>query len=202
MTGVAPLAGEPTPLNQGRLMMYTWQGQWTQAKDSLSGYAGAGVGPGLWFADRMATLCPAKTIGVVMCAIGGTWLSQWMPDYSTHSPYGNMLAQARKASAYGTIKGFLWYQGESDCGDLNNVLLYTQRMHVLFTAIRQNLGIPNLPIIFVQLGPNPHEPGFEYWYDIQMRQQYIADAQPPWIDMVTAEDLHAISPASWRQRAL
>ena len=70
MTGVAPLAGEPTPQNQSRLMAYTWKGNWEQAKDPLSGYAGAGVGPGLWFADRMATLCPGNTIGVVMCARG------------------------------------------------------------------------------------------------------------------------------------
>ncbi len=33
MAGAVPLTGEPTPINQGRLMMYTWQGQWTQAKD-------------------------------------------------------------------------------------------------------------------------------------------------------------------------
>jgi len=51
-------------------MAYTWKGSWEQAKDPLSGYAGAGVGPGLWFADRMATLCPGVTIGVVMCARG------------------------------------------------------------------------------------------------------------------------------------
>ncbi len=64
-----------------------------------------------------------------MCAIGGASLPQWMPDYAVNTAYGNMLAQARKARAKGTIKGFLWYQGESDCGDSNNVIAYSQRMH-------------------------------------------------------------------------
>lgn len=127
---------------------------------------------------------------------GGSFLSECLPDFSAHSLYGNMIKQARKASAYGRIRGLLWYQGESECGNRDNVVLYTQRMHAIFSAIRQDLGIPDLPIIFVQLGPNPHEPGFEYWHDLQVKQQSIADSEPPWIDMVTAEDLHAISPAN------
>ncbi len=176
MAGAVPLTGEPTPINQGRLMMYTWQGQWTQAKDPLSGYPGGRRWTWIMVCRSNGDASPAVAIGVVMCAIGGTSLPQWMPEYAVNTAYGNMLAQARKARANGTIKGFLWYQGESDCGDSNNVIAYSQRMHALFSAIRQDLGIPDLPIIFFQLGPNPHEPGFEYWYDIHMRQRYIADS--------------------------
>jgi hypothetical protein len=40
-------------------------------------------------------------------------------------------------------------------------------MHTLFSAPTQDLGIPDRPIIFVQLGPNFHEPGSECWYDIR-----------------------------------
>jgi len=176
MMGMAPLSGEPTPQNQGRLMMYTSTGEWLPAKDPLSAYAIAGMGPGLWFADRMATLCPGVTVGVIMSAIGGTTLSEWMPDYSFHTPYGNMIAKARRASAYGRIRGFLWYQGEAETTDPNTVLAYTQRMHVLFSAVRRDLGIPDLPIIFVQLGPGPNDGSRPYWHDIQVYQQYIADA--------------------------
>ena len=76
------------------------------------------------------------------------------------------------------------------------MILYGPRMHTIFSAIRQDLDIPDLPIIFVQLGPNPHEPRFEFWHDVQVKQQSIADAEAPFLDMVTAEDLHAISPAN------
>jgi len=49
MTGVVQnLPGEPTPTNQSRLMMYTSTREWLPAKDPLSAYGGAGVGPGLW----------------------------------------------------------------------------------------------------------------------------------------------------------
>jgi Carbohydrate esterase, sialic acid-specific acetylesterase len=117
----------------------------------------------------MATLMPDRTIGIVNCAKGRTFLSQWMPDYSTHSLYGNMVRLARFASQYGTIKGFLSYQGEAETTDRNNVLLYGQRMHALFSAVRQDLGIPDLPIIFVQIGPDPHYPGRIYWHDVQVQ---------------------------------
>jgi Carbohydrate esterase, sialic acid-specific acetylesterase len=189
--------GEPSPQNQGRLMMYTSTGEWLPAKDPLSAYGGAGVGPGLSFADRMATLCSDKTIGVVMCAKGGTYLSQWMPDYMTHSLYGAMIAKARQARAYGTIKGLLWYQGEADTVDRSNVLEYSQRMHVLFSNVRQDLGIPDLPIIFVQLGPGPNDGSHPYWHDIQVYQQYIDDAQPDGIAMVSASDLQTISATNY-----
>ena len=198
MAGMAPLGGEPSPQNQGRLMMLvTNTGAWVQAKDPTNAYPNTGVGPTLWFADRMAALMPDRTIGIVNCAKGGTYLADWMPDYMTRSLYGNMLWHARQAKAYGTIKGFLWYQGEAETVDRENVLLYTRRMHALFSAIRQDLGIPDLPIVFVQLGPGPNDYSRPYWRDIQLRQQYIDDAQPDGIAMVSASDLQTISATNY-----
>ena len=185
MTGVAQnLPGEPAPVNQGRLMMYTSTGEWLPAKDRLSAYAGSGVGPGLWFADNMATLCPGTTVGVIMCAKGGTYLAQWMPDYSMYSMYGNMIAKASAAKQYGRICGLVWYQGEAETTDRENVVLYTQRMHTLFNSICQDLEIPDLPIVFVQIGPNPNYPGRIFWRDVQVQQQQIANAHPTGIAMV------------------
>ena len=99
MAGAVPLTGEPTPINQGRLMMYTWQGQWTQAKDPLSGYPGSRRWTWIMVCRSNGDASPAVAIGVVMCAIGGTSLPQWMPEYAVNTAYGNMLAQARKARA-------------------------------------------------------------------------------------------------------
>jgi Carbohydrate esterase, sialic acid-specific acetylesterase len=64
-------------------------------------------------------------------------------------------------------------------------------MHALFQSIRSDLGIPDLPIVFVKLGPMPNA-AHTYWNDIKAWQQSIADAQPPGIDMVDASDLKLI----------
>jgi hypothetical protein len=192
MQGSAPITGCPSPSNPSMLLSFNVNtAQWVQAKDPLSNYAGSGMGPGMSFASTMATLT-GEPVGVVMCAKGGTHLAEWMPDYMTHSLYGAMISNARKAAAAGgNIVGLVWYQGESDADNVPDVIAYTQRMHALFTNVRIDLGIPELPIVFVKLGPNPHEAGYEYWYDIQMRQQYIADAKPPGIAMADASDLQA-----------
>jgi hypothetical protein len=58
--------------------------------------------------------------------------------------------------------------------------------------IRRDLGLPNLPIIFVQLGPDPHDPRFPYWHVIQYRQRPLGEADIPFTGMVSAKDLHAI----------
>jgi hypothetical protein len=189
MEGMAPLTGEPTPQNARRIMMLvTNTTQWVPAKDPTSAYGGSGVGPALWFADRMATLMPDRTIGIVNAAKGGTYLWQWAPDYSTHSLYGQMIRLARQAAQYGTIRGLLWYQGEAETYSADQVHEYGPRMHALFQAIRQDLGA-DLPIVYVQLGPDPHQPERPYWACIQTVQQWIADGAPTGIEMVQAKDL-------------
>jgi hypothetical protein len=87
--------------------------------------------------------------------------------------------------------------GEAETVDRSNVLEYSQRMHALFSAVRQDLGIPDLPIIFVQLGPGPNDGSHPYWHDIQVYQQYIDDAQPDGIAMVSASDLQTISATNY-----
>jgi hypothetical protein len=198
MMGMAPLQGEPLAKNAAMLYNFSvGRAEWCQAKDPLSEYAGSGMGPGMSFADSMAALT-GQQIGLVMCAKGGTHLAEWMPDYMTHSLYGAMIANARKAAAAGGhICGLIWYQGEAEAVDRADVLEYSQRMHVLFSAVRQDLGLPDLPIIFVQLGPGPNDYSHPYWHDIQVYQQYIADAQPPGIAMVTAADLKILSPTDY-----
>jgi hypothetical protein len=189
MQGAAPAAGAPAAQNASMVtMMVTNTGQWVQAKPVTSAYPGSGVGPALYFADRMAALT-GHQIGIVNAAKGGTALWQWAPDYSSHSLYGTMIRLAKQAQQNGTLKGLLWYQGESDTDTAADVHAYGPRMHALFQAIRQDLGA-DLPIVFVQLGPHdPSNPAEPYWSSIQMVQQWIADGAPVGIEMVTAMDL-------------
>jgi hypothetical protein len=76
--------------------------------------------------------------------------------------------------------------------DRDNAVAYSSRMHALFQSLREDLGLPDLPIIFVQLGPDPHNPSYPYWSTIQAWQAAIGRAHPRRIEMVSAADLHAI----------
>jgi hypothetical protein len=189
MQGQAPLAGEPAPQHGDQLMMmYTPSGQWMPAKDPTSAYPGSGVGPALWATDRLASYYPGRTIGIVNASKGGTALWEWSPNYASHSLYGNMIRLAKEASQYGTVRGFFWYQGEDEGDTADDVHEYGPRMYVLFNAVRQDLGVP---IVFVQLGPDPHWYARPYWADIQIVQGWIGQGAPDWLKMVTAMDLSA-----------
>jgi hypothetical protein len=161
MQGQAPLAGEPAPQHGGQLvMMDTTTGKWMPAKDPTSAYPGSGVGPALWAKDRLASYYPGHTIGIVNASKGGTPLWEWMPNYATHSLYGNMIRVAKEAAQYGTVRGFFWCQGEDEGDSADDVHVYGPRMYALFNAVRQDLGVP---IVFVQLGPDPHWWARPYW---------------------------------------
>jgi sialate O-acetylesterase len=48
------------------------------------------------------------------------------------------------------LRGFLWYQGESNVGE---GMLYTLKMEALIKGWRQQFGVPQAPFLFVQLAP-------------------------------------------------
>jgi Carbohydrate esterase, sialic acid-specific acetylesterase len=197
MEGAAPLAGEPAPSHPNQIWNLQHDGSsFIPAKDPLfAGMPGAQVGPGLWFLDGMAGYFGVP-IGAAGTALGGTSMSQWAPDYTTYSLYWCLISRALSAEHLGwTIRGFVWYQGESDSINPQDVALYTTRMHAFFNAVRQDLNLPNLPIVFVQLGPDPKSAGFPYWSQIQAWQARIISATPPNMAMVTASDLHSLTGA-------
>ena len=48
------------------------------------------------------------------------------------------------------LRGFLWYQGESNVGD---GMLYTLKMQALIQGWRKQFAVPDAPFLFVQLAP-------------------------------------------------
>lgn len=110
-----------------------------------------GVGPGLAFAQHLYART-RRAIGLIPCAHGGTSLEQWSPalkDQGGRSLYGAMLE--RIAMVGGRIKGILWYQGESDC-TAELAPTYAERFAAFIETLRADLGQPELPFLFVQLG--------------------------------------------------
>jgi len=93
------------------------------------------------------------TIGLVPCAVGGSSIEQWIADstYRDITLYSNLIDKARKASAYGTIKGILWHQGETNAST-GNYKNYKEKLEFFFTKLRNDLGDSDLPVYAGQLG--------------------------------------------------
>lgn len=138
-----------------------------QRQRQTPGFIRRGVGPGLPFARRLAEVLD-HPIGLIATAHGGTSLRQWDPalkSAGTDSLYGAMLERVRLAQAGGkggTLRGMLWYQGESDAispqlkltaaGTSETVAASYERQWLAFVdAVRRDLNAPDLPIIYVQI---------------------------------------------------
>lgn len=121
-------------------------------------------------------------IGLIMCAHGGTSMTQWNPANAdgddgvtvSNSLYGAMLRKIRKLG--GKVKGCLWYQGESDANS-EATPLYMERMLTFINRVRQDVGDIELPFIYAQLSilhlPDDH---FQGWNRIQNDQLLLESA--------------------------
>jgi sialate O-acetylesterase len=62
---------------------------------------------------------------------------------------GTYQAMIHPVVPYG-LRGFLWYQGESNVGE---GMLYTLKMQALIQGWRKQFGVPQAPFLYVQLAP-------------------------------------------------
>lgn len=149
------------PKHVGRLWVYGNAGKWVPASEPVDSPLGqvdtvsldpaAGVGPGLAMADELARLNPELKIGLVPCALSGSYMDQWSPNPGRATLYGSMLARAKEARAAGRLRGLVWYQGESDTMDPGLAEGWPSKFKALVAALRHDLDLPDLPVIFTQL---------------------------------------------------
>ncbi len=113
-----------------------------------------GLDCGMSFARNLLEKAPADiTILLLPTAVGGSSISQWLGD-SVHRQvklYSNFLKKLAIAKKYGTLKGILWHQGESDTND-QGIQLYPERLQHLFERFRKDAGLNKLPILLGELG--------------------------------------------------
>lgn len=138
---------------------------------------------GFHFADMIKEILDVP-VGIINCSWGGSSVEGWLPaEILKQYPdidlkqagnekveeyrqpmimYNGMLKPMEKY----TIKGFLWYQGESNVG---KHLTYPDRLSTLVTLWRKEWGLGNLPFYFVEIAP--------YNYGDEVSGAYLREAQ-------------------------
>ena len=108
-----------------------------------------GLDCGLSFAKTLLKKMPSNiSILMVPTAIGGSSISQWLGD-SIHRNVQlltNFTEKINAAKQYGTVKGIIWHQGESDTSPEKSSL-YEQRLKLLIMKFRGIAG--NTALLFV-----------------------------------------------------
>ncbi|MBN8216084.1 MAG: sialate O-acetylesterase [Spirochaetes bacterium] len=164
-----------------------------------------GIGGGLGIAFGISyAKATGRPVGLIPCAHGGTSLAQWSHEKKGEgmgSLYGAMLERVRLAG--GSLRGILWYQGESDAS-IDSAATYRDRFTELIHAVRRDTGNPRLPVLTVQIGcvtdPGRSAKG---WQEIR-RIQYELPTQVPQvcvtasIDLALNDTIHLDSPGQIR----
>lgn len=147
-----------------------------------------GAGLGLTFAKEMVERT-GRPVGLIPCALGGSSIVQWDPkdrDKGGESLYGAMVRRIRLAG--GKVRGVLWYQGESDAHP-ERLRTYRDAFRTLVTALRSDVGDPNLPVFFVQISRFVTDNADPVLWSGMRMEQLHAEVDLPNVDMVAAIDL-------------
>ncbi|MGJ7032247.1 sialate O-acetylesterase [Niabella hirudinis] len=124
-------------------------------------------------------------VGVISAAIPGSRIEPWMPREaftavkffreqkdSTHKIDGDpgkfYTTMIRPLIPF-ALKGFLWYQGESNCF-LNERLQYSYKMEALINYWRKQWNNNRLPFFYVQIAP--------YYYSKATDRSYTVYSEP------------------------
>jgi hypothetical protein len=196
----------PVPDNEEtdpRVYMFANNYQWQMAREPVDNAYNqvdlvsqdniAGFGPSLAFALASLEHNPDLVIGLIPCAKNSSGIIEWQRSLSDQTLYGSCLKRALAASPMGRFSGLLFFQGETDALDPG---LYPQpepqptTWSDLFTSfvtgMRNDLGQPDLPVVFAQLGAHPMSFDFPNWEVVKEQQ---ASVTLPMTAMIVTDDL-------------
>jgi sialate O-acetylesterase len=139
---------------------------WANGSDTIVRYVSA---IGYSFAKEIYANTKVP-IGIISSSWGGTRVEQWTPDWAyKQSPIFTEQAKDVKYKIDGmhpgqmfdkliapmlpyTIKGMLWYQGESNCM-VEDQVTYPAKMELLIDTWRDLFNDKQIPFYFVQVSP-------------------------------------------------
>ncbi len=161
--------------------------------DHVSEDKSAGVSPGMAFATELLKYDPELIVGLIPCAKWGSSIQQWQKNLSEDTLYGSCLKRAYAASPMGEIKGLLFFQGESDAlnpqADPSRKFFPNQwadKFVRLVKDFRQDLGQPDLPVVFAQISTTTDPEKLPNWETVKAQQETV---QLPATGMITTDDL-------------
>ncbi|MCK0192154.1 sialate O-acetylesterase [Arenibacter sp. F20364] len=132
------------------------QGKMIFAKEPLHFYepSMAGLDSGLAFGKALTQHIPDSiSVLLIPTAVGGSSISQWLND-SIHREvklFSNFKRMTELGMQYGTVKGILWHQGESDA-KTKEAPLYQIKLSELFYQFRKIIGNQETTVVIGQLG--------------------------------------------------
>lgn len=98
-------------------------------------------------------------VGFISSSWGGTKIEDWTPLESLKQENGELEPRMplyekliQPLAGY-ALRGFLWYQGESNLMDYRDVDTYTQKQERLVSSWRSQWGDADLPFYYVQISP-------------------------------------------------
>ncbi|RXF71056.1 sialate O-acetylesterase [Arcticibacter tournemirensis] len=132
---------------------------WSIARDSALRVFSA---PAYFFAKELYSRLHVP-VGVISSAVPGSAIEPWIPAeaFNDHAFFINYKVQNDPGKFYTpmihplvpfAIKGFLWYQGETNCF-LNERIEYTHKMEALIGRWRSDWNDKDLPFYYVQIAP-------------------------------------------------
>lgn len=101
-------------------------------------------------------------LGLVKSAYFGSNLAvQWNPSISKGDQLYALFRQQAKTALHQlksdgenfTIAGFFWMQGEADAASAKHAEAYAANLEKLIGQIRQDFGVPDLPVVLGRIGP-------------------------------------------------
>jgi Carbohydrate esterase, sialic acid-specific acetylesterase/F5/8 type C domain/Bacterial Ig domain/Carbohydrate binding module (family 35)/Secretion system C-terminal sorting domain len=106
-------------------------------------------------------------IGIINCSYGGSRIETWMSDAMLGFDEQDVVLASGEAERQPTVaynkmlypllktpvKGFLWYQGESNADNMDDALAYRDLFQTMITSWRELWGLGDIPFLWVQL-PN------------------------------------------------
>lgn len=105
------------------------------------------LGPVYGFAKEMSRQVK-RPVGLVVNARGGSSINSWLKG-SKDGYYEEAISRIRIALKQGgVLKAILWHQGEADC---SNPEAYKQKLISLMNDLREDLGMPDLPVVVGQI---------------------------------------------------
>ena len=141
---------EVAPINNmdGRIKVLR-NGRWLNAYRPINpDREMAGVCLAESFATEYASAHGDVDIGLIPCADGGTSLAQWQRGGLLFDNAVNMTKLALRTS---NLVAILWHQGEADLSEGRHHD-YCERLLSMMSALREEIGAPDVPIIVGGLG--------------------------------------------------